>query len=324
MNPQIIEMMKTARKPYEKVETKEGEKVLIIADTRTEPVIWEVFAATARSMGAQPVVALMTASPRDYADPPTPIIKAAEDSDILHYVTSRGLVHSRFGRKMSQARKRRIISEGIVPRMLLEGAALANLEDIVANVKKITPLWDKGESVRITTAKGTDLTVGIRGHYSFATAGAELFKAPTAQFPGGEAPCTPEEDTGDGVLVIDKAIHYPEGPLAHPIRLTLNKGRIVDIDGEYEAEEFRGWLESWGDANGWILAELSVGTNPLAKFWGSMRQDRFVLGSFHVGFGMNADVGGKIESNIHYDAIMSSPTVTVDGQVIVEKGRITL
>lgn len=324
MEPYVIEMMKTARKPYEKVATQEGDKVLIIADTRTDPIIWEVFGATARSFGAQPVITLMPASPRDYADPPTPVIKAAEESDILHYVTSRGLVHSRFGRKMSQAKKKRIISEGIYPRMLLEGAALANPEDILANVKKITPLWDAGESVRVTSPKGTDFTVSIKGHYSFATAGAELFKAPTAQFPGGEAPCTPAEDSGDGVIVVDKAIHYPEGPLAHPIRLTVKKGRIAEIEGDYEAEEFRRWLESWGDDNGWLLAELSIGTNPLAKFWGSMRQDRFVLGSFHVGFGMNADVGGTIESNIHYDAIISSPTVSVDGKVIVERGRLTI
>jgi len=155
MEPYVIEMMKTARKPYEKVGTQEGDKVLIIADTRTDPIIWEVFGATARSLGAQPVIALMLASPRDYADPPTPVIKAAEESDILHYVTSRGLVHSRFGRKMSQAKKKRIISEGIYPRMLLEGAALANPEDILANVKKITPLWDQGESVRVTSPKGT-------------------------------------------------------------------------------------------------------------------------------------------------------------------------
>ena len=55
-----------------------------------------------------------------------------------------------------------------------------------------------------------------------------------------------------------------------------------------------------------------------------MRQDRFVWGSFHVGFGLNADVGGTIVSNIHYDAVVSKPTLLVDDKTIIQDGKIII
>jgi len=35
---------------------------------------------------------------------------------------------------------------------------------------------------------------------------------------------------------------------------------------------------------------------------------------------MNTDVGGTIDSNIHYDGIMSKPTLVVDGRTIIDHG----
>src|SRR5690606_4823724 len=104
----------------------------------------------------------------------------------------------------------------------------------------------------------------------------------------------------------------------------LEKGKIVDIRGGWEADAFRRWLYTYGDGNASVICELAVGTNPEARFMGNMRQDRFPLGSMHVGFGMNTDVGGTIDSNIHYDGIMSKPTLVVDGQTIIENGEMRI
>jgi leucyl aminopeptidase (aminopeptidase T) len=65
-----------------------------------------------------------------------------------------------------------------------------------------------------------------------------------------------------------------------------------------------------------------VGTNPEARWCGNLRQDRFIWGSSHFGFGMNADVGGTIDSSIHYDVAWTSPTLTIDGKVVVKDGVI--
>jgi aminopeptidase len=319
MDPRPIAMIKNALKPYRKV-GKPGEKVVIIADTTTDPAIWETFAMAAQAVGVEPMIALMVPTKRDYENPPDPVQKMAQAADIIHFTTRQGLIHSLFGRELSRSGKKRIISEGVEVQMFTEGAALAEDEEINEWIGKIRPIWDNGKNVKLTTSAGTKLDISIEGHYSFETAGAQLFKAPSAQFPGGESACTPAEDSGDGILVIDKAIHYPHGKLMHPIELHLKGGKIIEIRGGSEADEFRWWVESYGDKEGKTICELSVGCNPKAKFMGSMRQDRFVLGSFHVGFGMNADVGGKIVSNIHYDAIMGKPTLVVDNKTIIKDG----
>jgi leucyl aminopeptidase (aminopeptidase T) len=327
MDPRVISMIATAAKPYQKI-GEPGELLTIITDTDTDPVIWQTFAAAARTVGLQPFVALMVPGRRDYADPPLPVQKMAEASDIIHYTTRMGLVHSQWGLSLSKLRKKRIVSEGITPEMFVEGAALA--DDAVVNAwnKRIQRLWDEGREVHITSGLGTDLRISIEGHLSFSSAGAkytsaeaELFKAPFVQFPGGETACTPNENTGDGVLVVDQAIHHPPGRLGRPIELQLKAGRIVEVRGGWEADEFKRWLDSYADPEGGTICELAVGTNPEARFMGNMRQDRFPLGSMHFGFGMNTDVGGTIDSNIHYDAILSQPTLVVDGECIIRDGQ---
>jgi leucyl aminopeptidase (aminopeptidase T) len=330
MDPRIISMITAAAKPYKKIGVP-GETVAILTDTDTDPIIWQALATAAKSLGLNPIVSIMVPSERDYADPPLAVQKLAEAADIIHYTTRHGLVHSQWGLALSKLGKKRIVSEGITPEMFVEGAVLASDDVINAWNKKIQKIWDDGKDVHITTPYGTDLRISIEDHLSFSSAGqqftsanAELFKAPFVQFPGGETACTPKEETGDGVLVIDQTIHFPEGKLNTPVELYLEKGKIVDIRGGWEADAFRRWLYTYGDGNASVICELAVGTNPEARFMGNMRQDRFPLGSMHVGFGMNTDVGGTIDSNIHYDGIMSKPTLVVDGQTIIENGEMRI
>jgi 2,5-dihydroxypyridine 5,6-dioxygenase len=178
--------------------------------------------------------------------------------------------------------------------------------------------------VHITTPYGTDFTVSIAGHLTYTTAKSELTSVVNAQFPGGEEAVTPAEGTGTGIIVVDKCLPHPEGLLAHPIRLRIESGKIVDIRGDSEADMFCRWLDENGDENSRSAAEVSLGCNPHAIFMGSMRQDRFVLGSSHIGFGGNRDLGGNILSRLHFDVIMSKPTVTVDGKVVVQDGHMLL
>lgn len=325
-DPRIVSMIPAATKPYKKIGVA-GETVAIITDTDTDPVIWQAIAVAARTLDINPVVAIIPPLERDYADPPLAVQKLAEAADIIHYTTRTGLVHSQWGLSLSKLAKKRIVSEGITPRMFVEGAVLASDEEVNGWNKKVQKIWDEGSDVHITTPYGTDLRISIEGHLSFSSAGAKftsadavLFKAPLVQFPGGETACTPTEETGDGILVIDQTIHYPAGPLANPVSLVLEKGRIVEVRGGWEADAFRNWLATYGDDNAGVICELAVGTNPHAIFMGNMRQDRFPLGSMHVGFGMNNDVGGTIDSNIHYDGIMSKPTLVVDGRTIIDNG----
>lgn len=326
LNPDAMQMLKTAVVPYRTV-GKPGDQAVILADSETDPLLWEVFGAAAELVGVRPNVVVMPPLSRDYEDPTPPAMAAIEAADIVHYVTTLGIVHSRFGRRVSRLGKKKIISEGITREMLIHGAVLCDPARLNEMNRKINEVWDSGSHVHITTVYGTDLTLDVRHRSGFVGAdnrpkqAVDIGTAPSVQFPGGEAPVAPMEDSAEGVLVVDKTMHYPRGLLREPIRLTIRKGTIVQIDGGEEARQFERWLSSYGDADGYRVCEVSCGTNEAAVWMGNMRQDRFVLGSMHLGFGMNADVGGTIDSNIHYDLIFSRASLTVDGREILQDGR---
>jgi aminopeptidase len=330
MDTKTISMITSAMRPYQQI-GKPGEKVVVLTDTETDPVIWQTCAVAARAAGLEVTIAMMVPAQREYSDPPEPVQKMAEAADIVHFTTRKGLVHSQWGLHLTKLRKKRIISEGITPQMFTEGAVLADEDEVREWAKKVQAVWDKGNEVHLTSRYGSDLKVGIAGQYSFSPTGAtsteqdaELFKAPFVQFPGGECATTPEDGTGEGILVVDQALHYPPGRLIQPVELELKKGRIVDIRGGWEADAFKRWLDSFGDDEGGTICEIAVGCNPEAQFIGNMRQDRFPLGGMHIGFGMNTDVGGTVESSIHYDVILSKPTLHVDGELIIDEGEMKI
>jgi leucyl aminopeptidase (aminopeptidase T) len=133
----------------------------------------------------------------------------------------------------------------------------------------------------------------------------------------------PNEKSGDGVLYADLTMHHI-GSIKDPIKFIIKKGRIVSIDGGIEAEEFQRWLTDYGDDNSWILGEIAFGTNPWARSSGTMREDRKIWGTMHLGFGQNLDVGGNIDSVIHWDFALRKPTCIVDGKMIAKDGKILL
>lgn len=302
--------------PYYRRIVKPEDKVLVVTDTLVEDDVAHVFAAAARACEAKPTIMIITPLARDYDNPPEAVERAAESADVLHYACSTALTHSQFGVRMSNMQKRRINSDNIDARQLVYGGIHAKPEDLAANRKRIHKYWESGKKVHVTTALGTDFWVSIEGRKPFSG-----HNYPHIQFPGGESMIPPVETSADGVLYVDKCVHFI-GDIRVPMKLTFDKGRIAKIEGGDEARRFEEWLEKNSDENGYRLCELAVGTNPEAYFMGSMRQDRFVLGSSHVGFGLNKDVGGVLDSNIHYDCIYSCPTIEVDGETIIRNGRI--
>lgn len=328
-NPKFFKALELGVVPYRLV-AEPGDQVLLLADDRTDPFIWEVFGAAAKTVGAEPSLLIMQQRERDYEDPPALVAAAAKQADLIHMITTRALIHSRFGLELSRWGKKRIISEGITPEMMLGGAAEADVDAVGQNNLKVNELWREGSHVHITSALGTDLGMSIEGRKgfvgakSFAESGFEIGSAPAVAFPAGEAPIAPVEDTANGRLVVDKTLHHPQGLLSSPITVEIENGTIREISGGEAADEYRHWLEAWSDEGGWRLCELSIGTNPKAYWMGNPRQDRYVLGSCHVGFGANDDVGGTIASNIHYDLIFSRPTIKVDDTIAVDDGTLLL
>jgi leucyl aminopeptidase (aminopeptidase T) len=75
------------------------------------------------------------------------------------------------------------------------------------------------------------------------------------------------------------------------------------------------------DKNATNIAELGVGTNHIFKNFTGTIGDKMVLGTIHLAIGKSINIGGKIMSNIHHDAVISKATLEIDGRKILDNGK---
>jgi len=67
-----------------------------------------------------------------------------------------------------------------------------------------------------------------------------------------------------------------------------------------------------------------VGTNDAAQIIGNILEDEKVMGTIHIAFGNNVSMGGTVNVPIHLDGIIQSPTVELDGRLLMDNGRLLL
>ncbi|MFA5527846.1 MAG: aminopeptidase [Peptostreptococcales bacterium] len=304
-----------------------GDKIIILIDDVTEASVWQSFFIALKNNGIEPVVMLMSKRKHDYASPPDIIVKAMEVADGTMYLTSTGLNHGPVGVRMSRLKKKNFFGEDLTADMMSRGMKWFDPE-VVADWqgwgRKIREATVGGKLVHITSPSGTDLLVEVGDRPHMGTAGSTYFLSKVCNLGPSEAHLgLPNINAGNGVIVADLSIHGI-GKITNPITLELRNGRIVNIEGSIDAVIFEEWLKAYGDENTRVLCELAVGTNKWARFTGSLREDRKIWGTIHIGFGQNLDVGGLIESNMHWDVVINNASATVDGQEIIKQGRIIL
>ena len=137
--------------------------------------------------------------------------------------------------------------------------------------------------------------------------------------PAGEGYVAPIETIGEGAIVIDGSL-AGYGVLPAPVRITVREGRAVNASGEV-GQWLLGMLDSGGE-HGRSLAELGIGTNPAAILTGNVLEDEKVIGTAHLAFGTSAGLGGVNAAGVHIDGVMLQATVDVDGQRLLDNGRL--
>ena len=144
----------------------------------------------------------------------------------------------------------------------------------------------------------------------------------------GQISWNPVESSQEGTLVYDGAVWPPNelGLLKSPITCTVEKGRIVTIDGGNEAATFRNWMAHHNDEPMYRIAHWSLGFNPgVMKSTGRIVEDERVFGCVEIGVGTKgAWLGGETwEAAAHTDGSILNPSIYLDGEPIEIDGRYT-
>lgn len=328
MDQRIIEIMRTIRIPLE-MNAKPGDKILIITDTRMDPLLWQAMSAAAGELDIEPTVAIMTPRKSHGYDPTSAIVKAALDPEVslCIYLTSTAMAHAPLTNMLMDAGKRFILMEELTPAMMLpEGPCGADYVAMDQVGQKIATLFTRGKTVRVQSEGGTDLTAVIEGRPGRSVTAKLFAMRPSGgggcAFPDGEAHVCPVEGTGEGTIVFDLTAHSV-GALKEPLRLTVKKGMVVKIEGGPQAAKWREILDKYGDANSYNCpAEIAIGLNPNVSPTGSMRTDKKLYGSSHIGVGDTIVLGGTCEAKLRLEGVIKEPLITIDDRIVTKGGRI--
>ena len=323
-----------------------GTNVLIITDSRTPRHIVSAFMGVAMTMGAE-----VSVSENRIPAPPTlqpgykwnSMVKAASrEADLI---IDMAVGYADF---IADAVERgaRVMCPG-------DGNGSFHLEDTLIRTMMTTDLdamrresieisqrFTEATTLRMTSEEGTDFEMFI-GDLEGADGDEYLWDPDKKDWtatswvtlpPAGPGIVLPK-GRGDGILAVDGTLLYEpaydhERPTG-PVFLTLEKGKIVDVQGEpLFAGRLRNWLgEQDDDSANYGPVHLNLGLNPRAMMTQHQEFEK-LRGTIVCGFGDSSLMarmwhGSELEPNvshIHWDIILMRPTLQLDDLTIIKNG----
>ncbi len=321
-----ILMFKGARTLVETcAQVKKGENVLIVTDTvKIGLGIAESLAAAAHAVGAEAIISVMTARQSDGEEPPKPVAEAMKKSDVFFTPVDKSITHTFAVKEALAAGARAIMMSDYTGDLLISGGIEADFYALEPICDKVVELFTKANVAELTTPGGTRLTMNIEGRKGRVLRGI-IKPGEFGAIPNIEAGTSPIEGSAEGIIVADASVPYLGiGVVSQPIRVTVKKGFITEIEGGAEARKLKEDLAKRKDPNIYNIAEIALGLNPKARLCGIMMEDEGVLGVAHIGFGTNIMHGGKIKTELHYDLLMRNATIKLDGKVMLENGSLKI
>lgn len=318
-NPKLFSIAQ--RLAEESVQLRPGEKVCVVTDTEKLSLA-EIFLDVAAGFRTDPVLVMMTPRGQHGQEVPEVVAAAMAGADVVFQVVTHAMTHTDATQRAMAAGARILVLRGVTEDLMLHGAINADYKQIAARSARLGEKMTQAQQARVRTAQGTDLRMSLAGRQALVLDGIIKGPGTFAAMPDGESAIVPVEGSAEGMLVVEKTMDGI-GLLDGPIRMPVQNGRVVSIEGGSAAQRLRRIVEA-ADSNATNIAEFAIGTNPKARLVGNMAEDKKLEGSVHIAIGDSHVIGGTVKSDIHLDGLLLNPTVELDGQVVVDAGRLVL
>ncbi len=251
-------------------------------------------------------------------EPPVYVAEMMKQVDVVVCPTAKSLTHT--------DARRNAVKEGVrvgtMPGITIDAMARclsADYEKIIGLTHHLAQKLEGVSTIRVTTAKGTDITMPVKDRKIIPSTGVLKNKGESGNLPSGEVYLAPWEDGSNGKVVIDGSM-AGVGVITEPIEIEVVNGYAEQIKGGIESQKLIDLFEKAGrDAR--AVAEFGIGTNYKAKLTGMILEDEKVFGTIHIAFGNNLTMGGNISVNSHLDGLVTEPNVWFDDEMIMEKGK---
>ncbi|MFQ5972081.1 MAG: hypothetical protein ACE5Q3_07075 [Alphaproteobacteria bacterium] len=193
--------------------------------------------------------------------------------------------------------------------------------------------------IRVVSDAGTDLSYRCGEYPVMSQWGFADEPGHFDHWGAGHVHTFPDEGTANGTVVVqpgDIVILPYCRYVKDAIRLEIRDGFIREIDGGLDAKLMNDWLEDNrrrpDDMDGHAVSHLGWGMNPQARWYNiALHGDepdrhhasaRVFPGNFLFSTGPNTQGGGTRDTKGHYDVPMRDCTVMLDGEVVIDRGRI--
>jgi leucyl aminopeptidase (aminopeptidase T) len=285
------------------------EDVLVLCN-ENERAVADALAAAARGRARTVRLVEYPALTRDGEEPPAFVADAMAAAAVVLAPTTFSLSHTR-ARIEATRRGARIATLPGIAEGTFRRALDVDYEELRRAGERIAAALSAAAACRLTSAAGTDLALDLEGRAAVVDDGRLQDRGAFGNLPAGESFIAPVEGSAEGVVVFDGSLSG-FGLLDGPVQVRVAGGRAVAADGEAG----RWLLETLdaGGAGGRLVAELGIGTNPVARLSGSILEDEKVVGTAHLAFGSNGSFGGVNDAAVHIDGIVLEPIVELDGR----------
>lgn len=252
-------------------------------------------------------------------EPPAAVARMMREVDVVVCPTAKSLTHTDARRQAAQVGTRVGTMPGITVDTMVR-CLNADYAKVVALTDFVVQRLQNVSTVRVVTAKGTDIVMPVEGRNILPSKGVLRQKGESGNLPSGEVYLAPWEGRSNGRVVIDGSM-AGIGMLTQPIVVEVVNGYAETITGGEQAQQLVATLDSVGrDAR--AVAEFGIGTNYKAILTGHILEDEKVYGTIHIAFGNNVSMGGNIAVNSHLDGLVTQPDVFFDNQLVMSKGKI--
>jgi leucyl aminopeptidase (aminopeptidase T) len=298
-----------------------NENLLVLTDDRTQ-TIGEALFKVGKEIGNEAVLVVMSEREVNGQEPPDSIAELMTKFDAVICPTAKSLTHTTARRNACEAGARVGTMPGITEDVMIRTMG-ADYHQIAERTYKLSKILDPASMVHVTTAAGTDIMIPINGIDAISSTGLVTEKGKFGNLPSGESFLMPEEGKTNGVFVVDASFAGIGKIESEPIRVTVENGYAVKIEGGIEAKKLDEMLKPLGQA-AYNVAELGIGTNDQAIVTGMILEDEKVMGTAHIALGNNMSMGGTCNVGIHVDGVFFKPTIMVDDQIILQDGKLLI
>jgi 2,5-dihydroxypyridine 5,6-dioxygenase len=318
-----------------------GDACAVLSETATRPELPQLAELALARLGARPFHLVLPARPLTAPVPVRstgasdaigrlePVVQALAASVFVADCTVEGLQHAvELPRILAGGARVLAISQEhpeILERCLPRAEDEAVVRDAMRRLKG-------AREMQVFSDAGTALRVSLAGARIGGVWGFTAKPGTLSHWPGGLVLAFPAAGCVNGTLVLDRGdVNLTfKRYLQDPVRLLIEDDHVRRVEGDHvDGELMRGYFDAWGDPVAYAVSHLGWGLNRRAR-WDAMTfydkadfngtELRAFAGNFLYSTGAN-EVAGRHTLG-HFDLPLRGCTVLLDGQAVVERGRL--